>query len=543
MNKIISEHIHINQLGYCRYAVKTVWVSEEASRFSVQNAESGKSVFSGMLKPVEKDDISCCATLAGDFSAVTESGDYYIAIEELGASYSFKISDDVYTPVTVAIQKMLYFQRCGIGLEELYAGLYAHAACHLDSAIDYDDHSRIIQAQGGWHDAGDYGRYAVPAARTIADLLWTYQLFSDVCSDETGIPESGNGVPDILDEACVGLEWLMKMQAESGGVYHKLTPLDFCGMIMPEAEDQMHYAIRISPTATGAFAAVMAMATRLYKNIDAEFAGKMQTAAKRAFEFIRTHPDYPLFKNPNDVITGEYPDASAEDEIYWAAVELYLLTDENQYRNEAKRRYSCHAKLNPYDKLEWYDVGYLGTFSYLYSKKDQDSAFVSRLKADTLAACEELIRLAEKKSFHLAMEAKDFVWGSNMIVANRANILIMADAVFGAPESEELIQSHLDYILGCNILNQCYITGFGSKTVHFPHHRLSAADGVDEPVPGMVAGGPNHDMQDEVAKRLFDTNTPPVACYSDDEAAFSLNEAATYWNAAVLLMINYFNKR
>ena len=532
----LDENIAVNQVGYAVSGKKTFWMLGGASSFDVVREETESIIYSASTKELGMDTAIGSIASFGDFSEVTEPGRYFIAVDGK-KSYSFDITESPLKELSQALLKMLYYQRCGVELEAQYAGEdYMHAACHTELGGIWDEDGSI-DGTGGWHDAGDYGKYSVPCVRTVADLLFSYELFPEVFGDESGIPESENGVPDVLDEAKVGLSWLIKMQREDGGVYHKFTKANFCGMVMPEADILKSYAMPVSPTATSGFCAIMAKAARIYGEIDADFAHTCAQAALKACQFINSNPGVPMFENPDGVTTGDYKDISDRDERYWAAIELYLLTDEAEYIEEAKLLYSNHTALFWSDTLEWYDVGFLGTFSYLLSEKsDKDSVFYANIKADTLDTADKLTELAYGKAFGIAMDDKDYLWGSNMVLTNRADVLLVAYEIEPKAGYLETAQAHMDYLLGQNALSQCYVTGFGEKTIMYPHHRPSVADKVREPIPGMVSGGSNSNMQDTVAQMYFDGDTPPALCFADETAAYSLNEVTTYWNSSALFL-------
>ena len=441
-------------------------------------------------------------------------GKYFIAVGDK-KSYTFKISENIYSVLSDSLLKMLYFQRCGVEIEAKYAGEeYAHAACHLTGGSVWGEDT-VWNAPGGWHDAGDYGKYTVPCARTVADLLFAYQLYPQAFSDDINIQESGNGIPDVLDEAKVGLSWMLLMQRDDGGVYHKYTKANFAGMVMPELDFMSSYAITISPTATASFTAVMAKASGMYENIDEEFSEACKDAALLSWQYLTAHPDMEQFENPEGVTTGDYRDTSDRDERYWAAVELYFATGDNQYLAQAQGLYSKHTALFWSDTLEWYDVGFLGTFSYLLSDMaEKDSDFYAMIKADTIETADKLVELAQSKAFGIAMNDEDYIWGSNMVLTNRGDVLLTAYRLNPDERYLKTAQAHLDWLLGQNALGQCFVTGFGAKTVMYPHHRPSVADRVKAPVPGMVAGGPNANMQDTIAKSSFSGETPPCALLS-----------------------------
>lgn len=220
-----------NQIGYRTNSLKTAvfdGASEERT-FDVVNADTGAVVYTGELSAESNCAFSGETNRTGDFSAVTTSGSYYITYGNLEQSYTFQIADDVYHSALDDSVRMLYLQRCGSAVED---DTFGHKACHNTLATIYGTDEKI-DVSGGWHDAGDYGRYVVTGAKTVADLLYAYQTAPQLFQDDTGIPESGNGVPDILDEARYEIEWMLKMQDSSGGVHHKVTCAAFPGYVMP----------------------------------------------------------------------------------------------------------------------------------------------------------------------------------------------------------------------------------------------------------------------------------------------------------------------
>lgn len=536
------EDIHINQLGYRPDDTKTVRIAGEWDSFSVMNADTGAVAYEGRFCEAVRDRGADEMVVSGDFSALAAPGRYVVQIPGLGISYAFAIADGVYGDLSGAVLKMLYYQRCGVDLTEEYAGQWNHPACHTDSGEIYGEEGSIFDGSGGWHDAGDYGKYAVPVARTIADLFLAYTLYPNAFGDGTGIPESGNGIPDILDEARVGLDWLLKMQdPDTGGVYHKFTPKGFPMMeIMPQADNPTYYAIGISPTATGSFSAIMAQAARTYADIDGEFANQCLVAAKSAYAWMQANPDASPFVNPDDVVTGDYRDVSHRDEYYWASMELYATTGETAYL-EAGSGYSRQTTLYWSDTLELYDVSLLGTISYLLSGRDTGSALYQTLCDSVMALADEITAGAAENGYGISMDPEDYIWGSNMIVADRGVVLLFANALAPNGAYVRAARGHFDYLLGCNSLSQCFVTGFGTKGILHPHHRPTVADMIKPPIPGMVSGGPNGQREDDIARTELSPDTPPAKCFLDDTGAYSLNEVTTYWNSPMVILCAYFN--
>ena len=538
-----AEEIHINQLGYRPDDTKIVKVPGAYTVFYVLDRETELVVYEGAFGEATPDRGAGEDVVSGDFSELTAPGQYVVQVPDLGHSYPFSIAEEVYAGLNAAVLKMLYYQRCGENLTEEYAGEWSHPACHTLRGEIYAFPGRTFDGSGGWHDAGDYGKYTVPTARTVADLFLAYSLYPEAFGDDTRIPESGNGMPDILDEARVGVAWLLKMQDPvSGGVYYKYTPKESPALdVMPQNDTAAYYAVSISPTATGGFCAVMAQAARIYKDTDWNFAEKCLNAAKAAYGWIRANPDAQAYRNPGDIVTGDYRNESHRDEYYWASIEMYVTTGEQAYLDDADP-YGDKAALFWSDTLDLYNVGLLGVFSYLLSDAaDSNSVLYQGMMRNVLQAADVITGWASKNGYGIDMNPKDYVWGSNLNVSGRAVVLLVANHLSPNDAYTETARAHFDYLLGCNTLNQCYVTGFGIKTVLKPHHRLSAADTTILPVPGMVVGGPNASRQDPIAQSYLKKDTPPAKCYLDRTGAYSLNEAATYWNSPMVLLCAYFN--
>jgi len=536
----INEMIHINQIGYRPQDKKVFIVNGKDGAFEVVDVVNNEVVFAGQVSGPVSDPSSGDEVYYGDFSSVTKAGEYYISMPGFGRSYSFAVKEHVYKDVKNGLLKAFYFQRCGTALEEKHAGPWKHGACHTKEGIIYGQEDKRLDGTGGWHDAGDYGRYVVPAAKALADLLLAYEFFPDAFAEEINIPESGNGVPDILNECRYELEWLFKMQdQESGGVYHKLTTKHFCGMVMPEEDAADLYFLPISSTATGTFAAVMAMAARIYKPFDGGFAARCLSAAEKAWGWLRRNPDFIGYQNPPDVWTGGYGDRTDRDERFWAAAELYRTTGEEQYHESFKESYGEN-----FDKYElgWAPVGGYGTIAYLFTPEERTDGEIRReLLSGFLKRAEELVVRSQEDGYGISLGYNEYRWGSNMNVCNNAMHLILAHMLRPNDEYIQAAQAHLHYILGRNALDQCYVTGFGSKPVMAPHHRPSEADGIVDPVPGLLSGGPNSGLQDRDARRHLQ-GQPPSRCFIDVMGSFSTNEITIYWNSPAVFVAGYFDQ-
>ena len=370
----------------------------------------------------------------------------------------------------------------------------------------------------------------VPGAKTIADLLMTYED-TGFDADDLGIPESGNEIPDLLDEARYELEWMFKMQDESGGVYHKVTCANFPDTVMPQEETAELLVMPISTTATGDFAAVMARASVVYAPFDEEFSLKCLEASKKAYDYMLSNAssDTTGYLNPTDVATGEYPDAVNQDEFFWAAIELFVATGEQPYLDKAKELYNSNMELG----LGWIEMGLYGIHTYLLSDASaQDSAFTKELKDRIIEEMDKSVMLANREGYFNKMSS--FPWGSNLTISNNGILYNLGYMLTGNEEYKTLMYYQVDYILGMNACGYCFLTGFGEHAAQFPHHRPSQFNG--HAVPGMVVGGPNGEPADPYAMSVL-YDTPAALCYVDNDTAYSINEVAIYWNSPFIYIL------
>jgi len=526
--------VNLNQVGFLPNARKTVVVKSRGitSEFNLVD-EAGNTVYTGHLTGPVEAQYANELVYQGDFSDFKEPGKYTVRVSNGDESYPFEIGQNVYDELLKDSFLFLYKQRCGMAIEGDIAGKIAHPECHNTPALIYGT-NEYKDVSGGWHDAGDYGRYINPGATTVTDLLLTYEDYPELwSSDDLGIPESGNGIPDILDEARYELDWMLKMQDEaSGGVYHKVTCREFPGFVMPEEETAELVISPISITATGDFAAVMAMASRVYKDIDPEFANNALEAAKRAWDYLEANPKKGGFKNPSDIVTGEYPDSEDKDERYWAACELLKVTGEKKYRDYAEYMIDQYVPFG----LGWDDMGTYGNMAYL--------------SLDPSLQKPELVEKVLKKVRQKAIEYRDntikdgymvdlgsnYCWGSNMIVSNNARQMLFAAKY--APDIEGLdIASYdqISYLLGQNTLSYSFLSGYGTKYPVNAHHRPSIA--TSSLVTGMVIGGPDGSFEDPYAKAVL-SGLPPAKSYADNTQSYSTNEVTIYWNSPFTYLLS-----
>ncbi len=537
-----SSSIRLNQVGYLTDGEKVAFVVSKERTFKLYTGDD-KLVMTGNLPlyTVDSDGNALVDPASGDivrkadFTSIKTDGNYYLKVRA-DKSPAFAVGQEVYGGLTAAVLKMFYYQRCGgDGLDAEYAGdVFAHAPCHTGTAVYYDPTdptygSVEADVSGGWHDAGDYGRYVTSAAKSVADLLLTAEYFPAINDLDFGGPDK------ILGETRYELEWMLKMQNPvTGGVYHKVTTRNHAAMtILPEDDSAQLYLSPVSAQAAGDFAAVMASASRLYKAADADFAAKCLDAAENAWSWLKANPAVDVYADPSFFGTGTYNDNNSQDERFWAATELYRATGEGEYLDY------IDSNVLPKAGFGWADMGSYAMVAYLSTEGvDKNGSLYRSIEDSFIADADKAVDTWKKDGYKVAMDT--YVWGSNMDLCDRAITMIIADKLDPKPDYKAAVMDQLDYIMGRNANNTSYVTGFGENAAKHPHHRLSIIKG--QAVPGMLVGGPNGSIMavdgDPVSK-MVDENTPPAKCYADVDGSYATNEICVYWNSPLVFMLGY----
>jgi len=534
--------VEVNQLGFPPGAAK--WAaapSTAAESFTVRDAASGRDVLTGPLGPATRWAPAASSVRLADLSALARPGTYRVHVDGAADSPPFVVADDPYAALTAGALRAYYFNRASIALDPRFAGTQArpaghpdtHVLVHASAASASRPEGTVISSPRGWYDAGDYNKYIVNSGVTIYELLAAYEHFPGFFKSlPVGLPESGNGAPDILDEAAWNLEWMLTMQDPAdGGVYHKLTNKQFDGVVMPHEARGERYVVSKSTAATLDFAAVMAMASRVYAPHDKAWPGmsrRMLAAAQSAWTWAQAHPAQ-IYQEPPDIHTGTYADSHVEDEFAWAAAELYIATRDDGYWT------AMHAAQAPMAVPGWGDVGGLAWISLAQHRSEltpiADRALIERR---IRALSGELLADWEASPYRLSMRDADFGWGSNAHALNRALVMIQGYRLDGDRRLLDAAQSTLDYVLGRNPLGMSMVTGFGASSPQHPHHRPSMARGDRGRVPGFLVGGPNPGQQDAKGCKHAYASSAPALSYLDADCAYASNEVAINWNAPLV---------
>jgi len=540
--------VRLNQIGFYPDAPKIAVIAENiVGNFSVINAVNGEVVYTAALSAPHKSVFSEKVTRIADFTAVNKPGSYRITLPGQSDSYVFEIMPKVHTGVAKALIKGFYFQRMSTPLLPEYAGKWSRAAGHPDdevlihpaAASKERPAGAVISAPKGWYDAGDYNKYIVNSGVTMGTLLSLYEDFPAYYDTlNLNIPESRDKTPDLLNEILWNLRWMLTMQdPNDGGVYNKVTNPDFDGMVMPSECDKPRYVVPKGTAATLDFAAVMAQAGRIFKKFGKAYPGLADSCLKsseKAWMWAVKNPNLAYDQNKMNrefkpvINTGGYGDSRFADEFIWAAAELYVSTGRESY-------YTAYPMLP--DTLmplpSWGNVRLLGYYTLArFEKKLKGAAGKDfpEIKRRILNSASSMISGIETRSYMTVMgkSARDFVWGSSSVAANQGILLIQAYKLSGDRKYLNYALTNLDYLLGRNATGYSFVTGFGDKTPMFPHHRQSEADGIADPVPGLLSGGPNPGQQDGC--KTYPSKIPDES-FTDASCSYASNEIAINWNA------------
>jgi endoglucanase len=528
--------VALNQAGYLPTIAKvaTVPAQQAAQSFELREESTGKTVFAGRAGPALRDLCSGDHVAPASFTALQRPGRYRL-ITASGQSGTFPIGADAWREPLRLAMRSYYGQRCGCAVD--LGNGYRHPPCHLSGAYhSTSGRSGMVANHGGWHDAGDYGRYMVNSAITVGTLLWAWELYPQALRGlDLGIPESGGKLPDYLAEVQWNLNWMLSMQDADGGAWHKQTSEQFCGFIMPQDDNKVSYIIGTdrppykSTCATADLAAVAAIASRCYGEYDAAFARRCLAAAKAAWAWAVAHPDV-MFRNPRGIGTGSYEDRDGRDEILWASAELWRTTGEAVYRDaflsEAK---ALPAEANVWPPA-WPSVAAFGYWAVAMSGRPGSEPIRDRVMARTAQVTELLLARTRAGGYGQTLAPSDYIWGSNGIAANQSLLMMIGDHFHRNAEAREAAAGNLHYLLGRNCFGISWVTQVGYNAVQHPHHRPSAADGIAAPWPGLLSGGPSRRSQAGSLR-------PPMRMWVDAQQAYWMNENCINWNAPLVFLL------
>ncbi|MFK7775774.1 MAG: glycoside hydrolase family 9 protein [Saprospiraceae bacterium] len=588
-----SDFIHVDQFGYLENAEKVAVISNPQVGFNAgQNftpsatlqlidASNDVVVFSGASSIWNN---GATHTQSGDqgwwfdFSSVTTLGEYFIydPIQEV-RSPTFKINDNVYGDVLKAAVKMFYYNRCNATKVAPYAGANWTDGMNFMNNLQ-DGNCRYVGDQGnaslekdlsgGWFDAGDYNKYVTFTFSTVHDLLWAYQENPIIFGDDWGIPESGNGIPDILDEVKWELDWLLKMTNVDGSVHIKMGSISYNVNIAapPSANTGPRY---YGPTCTSASisnAGVFAHAAKVFS----AFSTTSAFATTLENEAISTW-DYALpFLNNNTLeincddgtITAGDADWSAEEQkenAVAAAAYLFDLTNDNSYSQYLITNINdTEPMANDYwggSKIPIHDA----LLNYMNNPNANSTTVSSIITSFAMAAnnnWEDYHGFSSADLYRSFMPDYSYHWGSNRPKANYGILNLQLSKnnlnVSSVPNYKKKTAQQLHYFHGVNPMGLVYLSNMydfgGDRCVNEVYHTWFY-DGTDwdnaltslyGPAPGFVPGGANKDF-------TVTTITPPYGqptqkSYLEFNSGFPTNsweitEPGIYYQAAYIRLL------
>lgn len=562
--------VRVNQVGYLPEGPKGATLVTTATTplaWQLKDA-SGRVVKSGTTRPAGTDATSGLNVHAIDFSRYDRRGQGYTLTADGETSYPFDISSAAYDRLRVDALSLYYPQRSGTPILGDIAGAgYARAAGHVSVAPNKGDlavpcqpaaFSQTVYGEpwtcdykldvvGGWYDAGDHGKYVVNGGISVAQLMSTWERNQNAhdtdrraLGDRTlPIPERGNRVPDVLDEARWELEWMLKMQVPAGKplagmVHHKVHDSEWTGLpLAPAADDKQRELHRPSTAATLNLAAVAAQGSRIFERYDRSFSTKLLNAARRAWTAANANPALYAPAADGNSGGGPYDDSNVTDEFYWAAAELYLTTGERRYEQAVLASPLHTAGQFPIDGFDWRTMAPLAQIDL--ATLDNRLPKGSRVERWVVEGADAILALQRQQPWGqpYAPASNQWAWGSTAQILNNMIVLATAYDLSRSDKYRDAVVEGMDFLFGRNALNISYITGYGDVFSQNQHSRMYAHQlnaSLPHPPVGTIAGGPNSGIQDPVAQRLLQ-GCAPQFCYIDDIESWSTNELTINWNA------------
>jgi endoglucanase len=520
-----NQSICLNSLGFLPQSSKKASIIGETKSFVIKQADNQAVVFQGKVSaPVFQKDVNQNVGLA-DFSSFSKNGKYYLETPEGTKSVMFEISPKVYNQAFYTSMRGFYLWRCGTAVEGVHNDHhFSHAPCHLDDGYE-DFQGKPDQRRngtGGWHDAGDYGKYVVNAGVTVGMMFMAWDQFqNNLKKVSLDLPETAKGYPDYLKELKWETDWLLTMQYTdgSGKVSHKLTRKNFESFCKPEEDNGKRYFTDWSSAAVADFVAMMAQAARYFEPYDKAYSQKCLAAAKLSYQFLKENPEDKGFVQ-GEFQTGGYQTEDNDDRL-WAAVEMWETTGNAEFLKDFERQASSeNFKID--EDWDWGDVSNLGMFEYVLSAKSGKNPEILK------KISENIINIANLISFKAASDVygrplSRYYWGCNGTIARQVLNLQVAHKISPKKIYTQTSQDAIAHIFGRNYYNRSYVTGLGMNPPMNPHDRRSGSDNEKEPWPGYIVGGGH-----------------TATGWNDIQDDYRTNEIAINWQAALVYALAGF---
>ncbi|MGC4069956.1 MAG: glycoside hydrolase family 9 protein [Polyangiaceae bacterium] len=539
-NKCMSpSEIKFDTVGYLvdRKKIATV-PAGSATKFQLVDPESDEVAFEGDLGESTTNADTGDTTQLADFSEFSTEGKYVLRVEGHEDSPPFEIGQEVWNDTLRVTMLGLYGLRCGTKVEFSHQGTtFKHEACHKDDGIINGTFEGGLwsggekrDGTGGWHDAGDYGKYTVNASFALAFLLKAWEDFGERLGGVKHIPDYDGTLSPWLAEAKYQMDQLLEMQLSDGSAIHMLGPRAFPGNVLPETDTAPRYFTGVGTAATADLVAVAAMAARVFRAVDAEYADKCLAAAKAGQAFLDATPSV-LSPSFDGFTHAAYKRAQDVGERFWALAELWRTTGDAALLTKVEELLPSTAKMN----FDWGNVENLGLFTYVQASNDgRNAEKLASARASVVASADSLVTGADSHAYGRGIGTM-YYWGVNGVLARSTLNLFVANQI--APDEKYLDAAALqvDHLLGRNPFGRSMLTGVGYLPANSPHHRPSQGDGIRQAWPGLLVGGPNPQDPDAAGK-------PPGLAWKDDEGDYYVNEIAINWNTALAYALAGFYK-
>jgi len=539
--------IKVNQVGYIpdgeKYALVSGFVEEftatEGTSFEVRRANDNSVVFTGVLTLVSEfdEEVSGEMVLRADFSELSDAGEYYIAVSASGIENSppFQIATDVYDQLLIDSARYFYYQRANEELPANNAPDYPHAQFHLEdfnSPLESGYNNIYKDVSSGWYDAGDFGKYTNAGATAVQDLLWAYELFpSEFYDGQFNIPESGNGIPDILDEIRIELEFILKMQDEnSGGFYHRVQSIgddvSDSQRAIKDIGDSGDSNVRPTPSSADSVG-ILARGSRFYEGIDSAFADQLLAAAEFGWTYLENNPNY------IGIPSGPYGDDSDLDDRLFASACLYQATGDSVYNNYFLSNYEQFADTldNP-ECAHFVGDNEIPAYLVYLSAENADSTFINWFTPKFSNWRTTHIDRVNRVAWHNSLEAWQYWWGSNLMILNTPMDIAIGSMILGDYNDEisEIVKANLNYILGVNPMQICMVTGYGTRSTTAVFSNIYSYDNLPGLPKGILPGGAN--SYDNSMTSNFNAK-----CYTNTNTDWTSSEHTIYWNSPLVFDI------
>ncbi len=536
--------IKLNQLGFRESSEKSAYVSGfedeltavSGTQFQIKRLSDDSVAYTGQLALLKDyDPDSGERVFKAVFTELTQPGDYYMTVSSAGIEKSpkFKIGNDVYKPLLTDVSRYFYYQRSGTELIEKYCPDYPRKdRTPQDASAIFDSNPAITRdVSKGWFDAGDLGKYVSTGATTLINLFWAYDMFPEQFQDkQLNIPESGNGVPDILDESRWELEWLLKMQdSSSGGFYARVQSDDDGNITKRIIKDKEGSTSNIRPTEdTACAAAALAHASLTYAPYDSAFAQTCLNAARNAWTYLEQNPNN--IKSPN----GPYNTDNDMSSRLLAAATLYRATGESKYDSYFLANYSKGKDLYENIYGDWVGIWNFAFFSYLKAE-DHNSTAANWFNTEFALWLNNKTARFNDSAWGTAITNSNYYWGSNNQILGMCMEAVIGSRLLETNTAaiDNMALSSMNWILGANPLRKSFVSGYGQDCIKTIFSTFNN-DGKTGIAKGFMPLGPNRYQGAGLSNF-------PAKCYLDSADEWTTNEHAVGSTSTLVFMTAFAN--